>query len=129
MNFIKGYHHVALFVQDSQKTLEFYKNLGAKEVFSFPRLDDKSKTIYLVNLGGDAIVEIVPKGTGEAENNARWAHIALKTDDTKAAYEFALKNGAKSKTPPQDIMLGTKPVCNAFVFGYDGETIEFFQEK
>ncbi|MDR3049879.1 MAG: VOC family protein [Elusimicrobiota bacterium] len=129
MNFVKSYHHVALFVQDSEKSLNFYKGLGGKIVFSFPMSDDNSKTIYLVNLGGDAVIEIVPRGTGEAESNARWAHIALATDDARAAYDFALSKGAKSKIAPQDIMLGTKAVCNAFVFGYDGESIEFFQEK
>ena len=123
-----GFHHVGLFAQDAQKSLDFYTTgLGGKMVYSFPLPSDSSKTIYLVDLGGNAVVEIVPRGNGEEEKNAHWAHISLRTDDTKAAYELAIKAGAVSRDKPREVMLGTMSVCNAFVFGPDREVIEFFQ--
>jgi lactoylglutathione lyase len=45
------------------------------------------------------------------------------------AYDLAVKAGAPSRTEPQDGMLGDMAICNAFVFGPDGEVVEFFTVK
>ena len=123
-----GFHHAGLLVKDVQKSLDFYtKGLGGKETFNFPMPSDKSKTIYLVDLGGNAVVEIVPRGNGEEEVNAHWAHMAIRTDDTRTAYDMALKAGAVTRIEPTEMQLGTMKVLNAFVYGPDREIIEFFQ--
>ena len=124
-----GYHHIGLFAKNPDKSLKFYtEGLGGEVTFSFP-MGDTGKTIYLVDLGGNAVVEIIPRGNGEAESNAHWAHVAVVTDDARAAYAQALKAGALKQSEPQDCLLGTMAVCNAFVTGPDGEVIEFFQVK
>ncbi len=124
-----GYHHIGLMVKDAEKSLNFYtEGLGGEVTFSFP-MGDTGSTIYLVDLGGHAVVEIIPRGNGEAEANAHWAHIALNTADTRAAYALALAAGATSRSEPRDGKLGTMAVCNAFVLGPDGEVIEFFEVK
>jgi lactoylglutathione lyase len=126
---IDGYHHIGLWVKDSQRSFDFYtRGLGGRVVHSFP-MADSGKTIYLVDLGNNAVVEIIPRGNGEEEAGAHWAHVAIRTDDTRAAYDLALKAGAVSRTPPQDVNLGTMAACNAFVLGPDREVIEFFQVK
>lgn len=124
-----GFHHIGLIVDDVDRSLKFYtEGLGGKVTFSFP-MSNSDKTIYLVDLGGNAVVEIIPRGNAGEEASARWAHIAVATDDTRKAYALALEAGARPKIEPSDVMLGTMPVCNAFVFGPDGENIEFFQTK
>jgi catechol 2,3-dioxygenase-like lactoylglutathione lyase family enzyme len=124
-----GFHHIGLWVKDAQKSLDFYtKGLGGKVVFSFP-MSDSDKTINLVDLGNNAVIEIIPRGKGEEETNAHWAHVAVRTDDAHAAYDKALKAGAASRSEPKDNTLGTMAVCNAFVLGPDHEVIEFFQVK
>jgi lactoylglutathione lyase len=124
---IDGYHHVGVWVKDTQKSLDFYvTGLGGKVTFSFPTADT-GKLVYLVDLGNNAVVEIIPRGNGEEEVNPHIAHIALRTDDARAAYNLALKSGAASKSAPEDRMLGTMSVTNAFVLGPDHESIEFFQ--
>lgn len=124
-----GYHHIGLIVDDVEKSLKFYtEGLGGKQTFSFP-MGNSGKTIYLVDLGGNAVVELIPRGNEGPEANARWAHIAVATDDAPTAYALALEAGALSRSEPNDILLGTMPVCNAFVTGPDGEAIEFFQVK
>jgi len=123
-----GYHHIGLFVQDSDKSLEFYKKLGGTETFSFT-MGNSGKKIYLVDMGGHAVLEIIPNGNGEEEANARFAHIALETGDAKAAYDLAIKIGAVSRTEPNDVKLGTMNACIAFVYGPDKEVIEFFHVK
>jgi lactoylglutathione lyase len=92
-------------------------------------MGNTGKTIYLVDLGGNAVVEIIPKGLGAVESNAHWVHVAVAADDARAAYEKALKAGALMQSEPQDLLLGAMAVCNAFVLGPDGEVIEFFQVK
>jgi lactoylglutathione lyase len=126
---INGFHHIGLWVTDAQRSLEFYTTgLGGAVVHHFP-MADKPATINLVDLGNNAVVEIIPRGSGENEAHARWAHVAVRTDDARAAYEQALKAGARSRTAPSDMNLGTMAVTNAFVYGPDGEVIEFFQVR
>jgi catechol 2,3-dioxygenase-like lactoylglutathione lyase family enzyme len=126
---IDGYHHIGLRVQDFQRSLDFYTGgLGGKVVHTFP-MANSDKNIYLVDLGNNAVLEIIARGNGEEEANAHWAHIAIRTDDARAAYDLALKAGAVSRTAPQDVNLGTMPACIAFVLGPDQEVIEFFQVK
>ena len=122
-----GYHHVGLWVKDAQKSLDFYtKGLGGKVVFSFP-MSGNGKTIHLVDLGNNAVVELIPMGNGEEEANAHWAHLAIRTDDARAAYDRAIRAGAVSRSEPKENKLGTMTVCNPFVYGPDREVIEFFQ--
>jgi lactoylglutathione lyase len=123
-----GFHHIGLAVNDEQKSLEFYKKLGGVETFSFP-MGDTGKKIYLVDIGGHAVVEIIPRGVVGEEENVRFVHIAIETDDARAAYELALKAGAVSRSVPNDANLGSMAVCTAFVYGPDKEIIEFFEVK
>jgi len=123
---INGYHHLGLGAKDAEKSLEFYKKLGGKVIHSFP-MGDSGKTIYLVDMGGNAVVEIIPNGNGQEESNAHWIHAAFRTDDARAAYDLALKAGAVSRTEPKDVKLGSMPAIIAFVYGPDKEVIEFFQ--
>ncbi|MDR1060193.1 MAG: VOC family protein, partial [Clostridiales bacterium] len=89
-----GYHHIGLVVDDAEKSLKFYaEGLGGKLTFSFP-MGDTGKTISLVDLGGSAVVEIIPRGNEGPEASARWAHIAVATDDARRAYALALEAGA-----------------------------------
>ncbi|MDR0877156.1 MAG: VOC family protein [Treponema sp.] len=124
-----GFHHIGLWVKDSQKSFDFYtKGLGGKVVHSFPTADTH-QTVYLVDLGNNAVIEIIPRGNGEEEKDAHWVHVAIRTDDARAAYETAVKAGAESRQEPKDQQLGTMAVVNAFVYGPDREVIELFQVK
>jgi lactoylglutathione lyase len=124
-----GYHHIGLSTDNPERSLWFYTvGLGGKQVGHFP-MGSSGKTIHLVDLGGNAVVEILPLGNEGPEASARWAHIALATDNAREAYALALRAGALSRSEPADVTLGEMAVCNAFVYGPDGEVIEFFQVK
>jgi len=123
-----GIHHLGLWVKDAQKSLDFYTQLGGKVIHSFS-MPDLDGTISLVDLGNNAVVEIIPRGNGEEEVNAHWAHVAIRTDDARAAYDLAMKAGAVSHIEPKDVNLGTMAATIAFVLGPDKEVLEFFQVK
>ena len=126
---LNGYHHIGLMVTDVARSLAFYRDgLGGIVTAQFP-MGDTGKTIYLVDVGGGAVVELLPSGTKEPEANARFAHICFATDDCRAAHALALRAGARERSAPNDMVLGSMSVCNSFVLGPDGESMEFFQVK
>ena len=122
-----GFHHIGLASANGEKSLDFYTNvLGGKEILRFP-MGNSGKHIYMVDLGNNAVVEIIPNGNEETEANPRWIHIALRCDDAKAAYEAAIKGGAVSRSEPREMDVGVMKMCIAFVYGPDKEVVEFFQ--
>ena len=126
---ISGYHHIGLPVNDMEKSLRFYREgLGGELICEFPT-GDSGAIVYMVDLGDNAVVELLPGGTGCEETNAHWAHAALTVDDARCAYRRALDAGAKSKIEPKDVRLGSMDVTIAFVYGPDGEVLEFFQVR
>jgi lactoylglutathione lyase len=124
---IEGYHHIGLLVQDSEKSRAFYEAFGGKVIHTFLS-KTTGKNVYLLDVGGNAVIEIIPKGNGQEEKDPHWVHVAFRTDDPKAAYETALKAGAVSQQAPKEITLGTMTAVNAFILGLDNEVIEFFRE-
>ncbi|GHU08587.1 hypothetical protein FACS1894151_04770 [Spirochaetia bacterium] len=125
---IDGFHHIQIVVKDYDTSMKFYvEGLGGKEVHSFP-MGDSGKKISLVDLGNNAVIEIVPRGEGLEESNAHWGHIALRTDDARTLYDKAIKAGATPRNPPNDGNLGGNlPITNAFFLGPDKEVIELMQ--
>ncbi|GHU80571.1 hypothetical protein FACS1894191_6140 [Clostridia bacterium] len=123
---IDGYHHVALMVQDMAKSLKLYEGLGGKIVHSF---GPPERVIHLLDLGGNATLELIPDGKGTDEKDPHFAHIALRTDEPDVAFELALKLGATERSPGRDADLGGVKIRNAFVYGPDKEVIEFFLVK
>ena len=86
--------------------------------------------IVKIDIGGGNILEMFAGGTALEEENARFWHIALKSEDVPGDYENALKAGAKPRTEPGEGNIGGDyPIAMAFVFGPSGEVIEFFQER
>ena len=122
----KGFHHIGLAVKDSARSIQFYtEGLGGTITRSFP-MGDTGLIITMIDLGGNAVVELLPRGQEEAESNPRWAHIALATEDVQQAYDLAIAAGATSRTSPKIGTMNGKPYGNAFVLGPDNEVIEFF---
>jgi catechol 2,3-dioxygenase-like lactoylglutathione lyase family enzyme len=123
---ITGFHHVGLYVKDSERSRLFYEKLGGTVIHNFLS-KSTGKNVYLVDLGG-AVLEIIPKGTGERETNPHWVHVTFRTEDPALEYRMAIDAGAASIQEPKEITLGSMKAFNSFVTGPDGEVIEFFKE-
>ncbi|MDR0916307.1 MAG: VOC family protein [Oscillospiraceae bacterium] len=123
---IKRVHHVGLYVKDAEKSLEFYRDkLGGTVIHSFSIGEDRSN--WLVDIGGGAVIELIPVGNGDANPAVGWAHLAVEVADTRAAYETAVAAGAATWMPPTEMDIG-RQVLLAYVHGPDNEIIEFYQE-
>ncbi len=122
-----GIHHVALRVQDMDKTVEFYNKIGCSVIRSWGEGDDRG---VMMDLGGGNILEMFAGGVNDPEQKSRYEHLALKSDDVDQDYADALAAGAAPQIEPKDVMLGgVLPIRIAFVVGPNQEVIEFFCEK
>ena len=123
-----GFHHVALKTADLDASIAFYEKLGMKFYTSWGEGDGR---IAMMDFGDGGILELFAGGNGEEQANPRYIHFALKADDVDLAYAKALEAGAKPKSAPKVVPLDSKPVkltlnC-CFVYGPDGEEVEFFR--
>lgn len=125
------FHHIALRAADYDKTLEFYtKALGMKLVRSWGEGESRA---CMVDIGDGGCIEIFARGAAAAEPDGEFFHLAIGTADPDAAFEAAVKGGAKVDKVPYDFVIpcreGALPVRLAFVKGLNGETIEFFSVR
>ena len=104
-----GIHHVALRVQDMDKTVEFYTKIGCSVIRSWG-----DGAGVMMDLGGGNILEMFAGGVNDPEQKPRYEHLALKS---------------APQIEPKDAMLGgVMPIRIAFVVGPNQEVIEFFKE-
>ncbi|MCI8331714.1 MAG: VOC family protein [Clostridiales bacterium] len=125
---IKGIAHVALGAADFEKSCAFYS--GALQLPIFACWGEKPNRCVLIDTGA-GYLEIFEDS--QKYEKGHWMHVALQTEDVAAAYELAIKNGAVSKTAPKTVHIMSTPEEHdftvAFVYGPDGEEVEFFTMK
>ena len=127
-------HHVALKVTDFEKSIRFYtEGLGLKLLKVWGGEDSKSA---MMQMADGACIEMFAGGIkGELcdDRAGSFVHFAFAVEDPDAWYARALECGAEPKMAPADMFLETSAdpldIRVAFVFGPDGETLEFFHSK
>ena len=126
---ITGFHHIGLKCADIEKSIAMYEALGMTEVM---RWGEGEKLIVMLDIGDGGRMELFADGGEDFSPNGKWVHFALKVTDTVAAYNKALEVGFTFKMEPAVLTLATKPEPTplhiAFVYGPDGEQVEFFKE-
>ncbi len=124
-----GVHHIALRATDFDKSLAFYKGLGLTERVAWGDGDGRAA---MLDFGDGNCLELFANGERGEGVDKRFYHLALRVDDVKSAFEIALKAGATPKNEPMTVSPegATKRLSMeiAFVYGPDGEIIEFFKE-
>ena len=125
---IKGIHHVAIRVTDFDRSFKFYTEvLGMKPVLCW---GEGEKRAVMLNTGDGDCIEMFAGGERKAEGS--WCHLALRTDDVDKDFAAAIEAGATVQSAPNSLTINGKPAPKdiriAFIYGYDGEIIEFFQE-
>ena len=124
-----GFHHIALKANDFEKSKEFYKALGLKEIVGWGEGD---KSVLMFDLGDGGRLELFAGGSDEDRAEGKYMHFAMCCDDVDAAYEIALKAGATPFKEPKTVPLDSYPekiaIRIAFVLGPSGEQLEFFKQ-
>jgi len=129
-----GHHHIALYASDYDKSLKFYTEaLGFQPICSWEQ--KSGEKIVMLDVGDGSILELFEsnymKEHPEKKTKGLYWHLCYKADDVDGAYQIAMDAGATSSQPPMNVDLDAKPkpftIRNAFVFGPDGESIEFFK--
>lgn len=125
-----GFHHVALRTTDLERSLEFYKGLGMKEIV---RWGEGSMEIVMLDIGDGGRIELFANRGVDYPAEGRWQHFAVAVEDVEEAYSLALHLGAKPNIAPKIAPLDdAKPapmaIQVAFVEGPDGELLEFFKQ-
>lgn len=129
MSAVKGFHHVALRAKDFDSSVAFYKTLGLTECVRWGEGDGRA---IMLDMGDGGRIEIFARGEDRDRVDERFLHLAFAVDDVDAAYETAVKAGASTKYEPYEASPpdAVPPIRMrvAFVYGPDGELLEFFKE-
>lgn len=116
--------HVALWVSDVDRAVEFYETLGLERRWSFTMNDVEN--VYLGDEQGELQLKHDPdRTTPIAPNRADVDHVALTVEDTEAMVERAVDAGASVVTEPTVVEPADAYV--AFVEDPEGYTLEFVE--
>ncbi len=129
--FATGVHHIALHCRDYAASHRFYtQGLGFKEFKSWQSGD---RTVALLEIAAGQYIELFSHGNPKTFPDTQagmYVHLSLRVTDSRAAFQRAIAWGAKEKVAPKEVALGSPDPLKAtvaFVYGPDGEEIEFFQ--
>jgi catechol 2,3-dioxygenase-like lactoylglutathione lyase family enzyme len=115
MSFVKQIGHVAFWVNDLDKSLDFYCNkLGMRKAFDFKN-DDGSIWIQYIEAAHEQFIELFPtKDVGQKPGQS-FNHIALQVDDLDAVLQDLKKIGVLCYNGPDGATAKTEPLDKAFV--------------
>ena len=133
---IQGFHHVALWTRDFDRSVRFYTEvLGLAPKYQWGFAPSRS---IILRCGPHGHVEIFERpDSPEAPPEARLLHFALQTDDVEGLYARALAAGATARIGPKEVQFPNAVpegpdmmrVRLAFLNGLDGEIIELFDDR
>ena len=124
-----GFHHMALYVSDFDKSLAFYQKLGMSVYTAWGEGDSR---IALLDTGDGTMLEVFAKPGMSVPAEGRFQHLALHVENVEFALQTALAAGATLNMPVTVMDLDSHPrkitIQIAFVYGPDGEVVEFIKQ-
>ena len=123
---IKRLSHIAIWVTDMDRSLDFYLRLpGARQSFRLMREDGGIRLVY-VEIAPGQFIELFPMAAGAHERRASagYAHFCLEVDDIQETYRTLAANGI---TPRDEPKLGADGSWQLWVQDPDGNPFEFHQ--
>ena len=121
---LKGLSHVALWVTDIDRSLDFYLRIpGLTEHFRLHKEDGSLWLIYL-RVGPNQFIELFPRAQGSYQRltHAGYSHCCLEVDDMQAWYRSLIKAGITPKSEPK---MGADGSWQVWIDDPDGNPIEF----
>ena len=125
---ITGLGHVAFFITDLEKSLDFYCNkLGFREAFRLEREGEPSPWIVYLQVAPNHFIELFPGGQGEMRPRGRsvgYNHFCLVVDDLHATLQELEARGLLITGSPQQ---GLDHNWQYWITDPDGNAIELMQ--
>ena len=123
---MKAIAHIALYVKDMEKSLDFYTRvLGGKYAFSFDR--DGKPWIEYVQLVPGQFIELFYGATVQVpyrDENAGFFHLCLQVEDIQATWKQIVESGAPQDDAPKT---GGDGNWQCWTHDPDGVKIELMQ--
>lgn len=139
---IKGLHHLAIRARDFEKTIHFYTtalDFSISHTWTLPEFNIKQAAM-LKSWDGQTFLEIFDAAAavamegqaaepGQEIRTGALLHLAMRVDDSEAAYQRCLLAGASQCIEPMSLSLGNPAVHvrNSLVYSPNGEVIEFLE--
>lgn len=124
---IKSVSGFALYVQDVQRSVDFYHTLG----FRLGEVTDTYARVYLnwfaidfVAISSETKEEFLAEATAEPKGSGMYINISV--DDVDATYEFVKEQGMVPSSEPRDWPSGNREFA---MRDPDGYKLVFFKEK
>ena len=119
---VLGIAHVAFYVDDMAKAVEFYKVLGYQVPYTLPR--PNGGELVWIKINERQSVELFPGSEVPAGSPDRLSHIAFETDDAEAMRLYLQSKGFK--VPPQT-PIGQSGNKNFTIADPDGNRVEIVE--
>ncbi|HLZ59452.1 MAG TPA: VOC family protein [Ktedonosporobacter sp.] len=125
---ITGLGHIAFFITDLEKSLDFYCNkLGFREAFRLEREGEPSPWIVYIQVAPNHFIELFPGGQGAIRARGRtvgYNHFCLVVDDLQATLRDLEVRGLAITGAPQQ---GLDHNWQYWINDPDGNAIELMQ--
>ena len=128
---VKSFDHVAITVEDMERSVAFYSELLGFTILGQLMLNDNTFKIVYLRSGGASIELFAFKEKGKAvrvgapDTDLGFKHVALRTDDVDGVTRRLKENGVTYTTEPTD---ATGDVRLAFFRDPDGNLLELVSD-
>ena len=125
-----GFHHVAFYSSDFDRTLHVYTEILEMKVSR--AWGEPGKRAAMLDTGDGSFLEVFEKPGWTPNVDGAIAHLALRTTRIQDVMDKVRAEGLNITTEIKDIEIKSTPpypVTIAFFEGPDGEIVELFQER
>lgn len=116
---LSGIAHVALRVNDLQKSREFYRSLGFEQAFGFT--DSGKTSVAYIKVNDRQFIELIPR-TDDSQPGGI-LHTCFETADIESLHKTYLERGLQ----PADVQKGRAGNILFSIHGPDGQVLEYTQ--
>jgi 4-hydroxyphenylpyruvate dioxygenase len=133
---ILGFDHIHFFVGNAKQSAKYYENLFGFETIAYRGLETESRDVvsYVLKQNNIYFVLSSPLSPESPMNNELRLHgdgvkeVAFLVNDSKSAWNYAVKQGAESAREPEVLKDGNGEVVVSAIKVY-GDTIHSFVER
>ncbi|MDR1902597.1 MAG: VOC family protein [Treponema sp.] len=115
MSLVTRIGHVAFYVKDLEKSVDYYcRKLGMRKAFDF-RNDDGSIWIQYIEASHEQFIELFPVKETKQCPGQSFFHISLQVDDLDVTLKTLKERGVLCYNGPEGALAKTEPLDKAFV--------------